>query len=207
MAVTAFLYGKALLAAFNGEVNWNSDVIKAMLLTSSYTPDRTLHDYVDDIRAYEVSGTGYTAGGATLTGCTATYVPADSATAWQASTAYAVGDIVRPAVANTHCYRCVVAGTSGASAPTWPTVHGQDVTDGTVTWEEYGAGYVMLDANDPTWANSTITARFAVFYVSTGVDATSPLIGYLDFGEDISSHNAEFKLTLPALGISQIAAA
>lgn len=58
-------------------------------------------------------------------------------TAWQASTAYAVGDFVAPTTGNGHYYRCTAAGTSGSSEPTWPT-DGTTVTDGGVTWEDYG---------------------------------------------------------------------
>ena len=72
MAVTAKWYGKAFQAAFNAEIDFNSDTIKAAICTSSYTPDQDAHDYFNDV-TNEVTGTGYTAGGATLTGCTVTY--------------------------------------------------------------------------------------------------------------------------------------
>lgn len=72
MAVSALLYGKVFSSAFNKEIDFNSDTIKVMLCTSSYTPDQDAHDYKDDI-TNEVTGTGYTAGGATLTSCTITY--------------------------------------------------------------------------------------------------------------------------------------
>ncbi|RLJ04402.1 MAG: hypothetical protein DRP18_04760, partial [Candidatus Aenigmatarchaeota archaeon] len=55
--------------------------------------------------------------------------------AWSASTAYSVGDYVRPTSANGYNYECTVAGTSGGSEPTWPTTLGETVTDGSVTWE------------------------------------------------------------------------
>lgn len=54
------------------------------------------------------------------------------------STAYAAGDLVLPASANGHYYRCKTAGTSHTAAPTWPTTAGATVTDGTVVWEEAG---------------------------------------------------------------------
>ena len=66
MAVTAFWYGKAFLSVFNKEVDINSDTIKVMLTTSTYTPNQDTHDYKDDV-TNEVSGTGYSAGGVTLT--------------------------------------------------------------------------------------------------------------------------------------------
>lgn len=41
--------------------------VKCMLVTDSLTPDFSVHDHRDDVTSAEVSGTGYTAGGATLT--------------------------------------------------------------------------------------------------------------------------------------------
>jgi len=53
---------------------------------------------------------------------------------WAASTAYNVGDIVQPTVANGYKYKCVAAGTSGVSEPTWPTTLGSQLIDNGVTW-------------------------------------------------------------------------
>ena len=72
MAVTAKMYGNALLKALNKEVNYITDTIKVMLCTSAYTPDQDAHIYKSSI-TNEVTGTGYTAGGATLTNKTMTY--------------------------------------------------------------------------------------------------------------------------------------
>lgn len=47
-------------------VNWTTDTIKCALLKSSHTPSTT-HTYWSDVSADEVAGTGYTAGGLTLT--------------------------------------------------------------------------------------------------------------------------------------------
>jgi hypothetical protein len=54
------------------------------------------------------------------------------ATAWAASTAYAVGDRVR--LSGGEVLEATVAGTSGTTEPTAPAVGGT-VTDGTVTWQ------------------------------------------------------------------------
>lgn len=54
---------------------------------------------------------------------------------WTASTAYVVGDIVRPlATKNGYAYQCTSAGTSDSSEPTWGTTLGGTTSDGTVTW-------------------------------------------------------------------------
>lgn len=71
MAVTAFWYGNAHLNAYDKKIDFNSDTIKVALCTSTYTPAQT-HDFFDDI-TNEVSGTGYTAGGATASSPTLTY--------------------------------------------------------------------------------------------------------------------------------------
>ena len=39
---------------------------------------------------------------------------------WSASTAFVVGDIIIPTVANGRLYQCVIAGTSGATEPQFP---------------------------------------------------------------------------------------
>jgi phage-related protein len=64
------------------------------------------------------------------------YAGNDSATTWTQSTAYTVGDIVKPTSVNGHYYRCTTAGTSDATEPTWTTIIGNTVTDGSVTWTE-----------------------------------------------------------------------
>lgn len=46
-------------------IDLDTDTIKVMLVTSAYTPDQDTHTKRSDI-TNEVSGTGYTAGGATL---------------------------------------------------------------------------------------------------------------------------------------------
>lgn len=56
------------------------------------------------------------------------------ATTWAASTAYTTSSNVFPTSKNGYYYACTTAGTSAATQPTWPTVPGNTVTDGTVTW-------------------------------------------------------------------------
>lgn len=70
MAVAAKVYAKAQKALANKEIDFDTDTVKVMLCTSSYTPNQGTHDYKDDV-TNEVSGTGYTSGGATLASKTA----------------------------------------------------------------------------------------------------------------------------------------
>ncbi|WP_328439082.1 hypothetical protein [Nocardia puris] len=72
MAVSAKWYGLGLQSLANGEIDWDTHTIKVMLCTSSYTPNQDTHRYKSDV-TNEVTGTGYTAGGATLGSCTASY--------------------------------------------------------------------------------------------------------------------------------------
>lgn len=65
MAVTAWWYAKAFISMLDEEIDWVADAIKVALCTDSYVPNQDTHDYWDDVDN-EVSGTGYTAGGATL---------------------------------------------------------------------------------------------------------------------------------------------
>ena len=61
------------------------------------------------------------------------------------STTYYVGNRVVSVVENGRVYKCVVPGTSNASAPIWPEAGeartGQIVKDGTVEWIDHGPMY------------------------------------------------------------------
>ena len=141
MAVSAKWYGNAFLKAFNKEIDFDTDTTKVMLCTSTYVPDQDVHDYKDDV-TNEVTGTGYTAGGATLANKTIGYTA--------------------------------------------------------------GTNVVKLDADDTSWTTSTITARYAVIHVDTGTASTSPLLGYVDFGEDKSSSAGTFLIQWSADGIFKL---
>lgn len=59
----------------------------------------------------------------------------------------------------------------------------------------------VFDADDVVWTTSTITARGAVLYKSTGVAGTSALIAYIDFGSDKISTAGSFTIAWNAEGI------
>jgi hypothetical protein len=140
MAVTATLFGLTAQKEIDGSgaINWTSDTIKVALCTSSYVPNQDTHDFFNDV-TNEVTGTGYTAGGASLASKTSTY--------------------------------------------------------------DTASDQVRLDAADTSWTTSTITARFAVVYKSTGTASTSPLIGWVDFGADVSTTAGTFQITWDPTGV------
>ena len=139
------VFGSFLLKGYDSSTKINlasgGDTIKVALVTSSYTFTPDTHDFFDDI-TNEVTGTGYTAGGATL----------------------------------------------GSQACTLDTTDNELVFDGA----------------DVTWASSTITARGAVIYKSTGVSSTSPLIAFIDFTTNRTSDGGTFQITFAAEGIVNI---
>lgn len=135
-AVTAKWFGQALLGQFGAtaarRVDWANDTIKVALLKEAFTPNQDTQDFYDDVSANEIEGTGYTAGGATLTEATATY----------------------DAESNT----------------------------------------LRLDAADVSWTEASFAAFYAVIYKDTGEAATSPLLAYVDFGEEKTVSSGTFKI-------------
>lgn len=149
MAVSAKWYGKALMNAFGGTTSgespafdYLSDTIKVALCTSSYTPDQDNHDFFDDI-TNEVSGTGYSAGGATLGTKTLTYTGASNTvtfdaadTSWSTSTITARYAVI---------YKST--GTASTSPLIWYIDFGADVstTAGTfqITWDAAGIATIV----------------------------------------------------------------
>lgn len=64
--MASLIYNSAVDDMARGAIDFDTDTFKAMLVTSSYTPNKDTHDKRDDV-TNEASGTGYTAGGATST--------------------------------------------------------------------------------------------------------------------------------------------
>ena len=79
------IYGSFHAKALNKEINWTSDTIKVALVGSAYSPNQDTHDYLDDVIANEVTGTGYTAGGQALASKTLTYDAANNVTVLDAA--------------------------------------------------------------------------------------------------------------------------
>lgn len=71
------LYGPFFQSLLNKEVDIDTDTLKVMLTTSAYTPNQDTHRYKSDV-TNEITGTGYTAGGATVTSPTVTYTGASN---------------------------------------------------------------------------------------------------------------------------------
>jgi hypothetical protein len=149
MAVSAKWFGQAIMQAFGSgsagnapNIDYLSDTIKVALFTNAHAPDQDVDVFYDAAHGMtEVTGTGYSAGGATL---------------------------------------------------------------GTKTLDYTGATNVIkFDAADTSWANSTITARYACIYDDTPA-ANKPFLGYVDFGADVSTTNGTFAITWDAAGILTI---
>lgn len=63
----------------------------------------------------------------------------------------------------------------------------------------------VFDAADSSVTSATITARYAIIYKSTGTAGTSPLIAYIDFGENKTSSSGTFGITWNSAGIINVA--
>lgn len=95
---------------------------------------------------------------------------------------------------------------TGEVTGTGYTAGGTGLTTKTVTYDAT-TNTVVLDADDAVWASATITARYAVIYDDNGAtDADKLLLGYVDFGQDISSTNGDFMIGWDATGIFRFTA-
>lgn len=66
---------------------------------------------------------------------------------------------------------------------------------------------LRLDASDAQWTTASFTARYAIVYKDTGSAATSPLLGYVDFGGDETVSSGTFTIQWDATdGVLRIVA-
>lgn len=68
--MASLIYNSAIDDMAKGAIDFDTDTFKVLLVTSSYSPNKDTHTKRSDV-TNEVSGTGYTAGGAT-SACTVT---------------------------------------------------------------------------------------------------------------------------------------
>lgn len=170
-----------------------------VMLTTAHTLAQT-NDWVSDIVADEFVDASYSRGA--LANVTVTKTNANSwGTTWGASTAYVVGDIVRPVAGNGWLFKCVVAGTSAASEPTWDTTPGQDTADNTVVWSNIGVAVIVIDADNFTFTGlDGGTPDYAHFYQNEpGTDATRPLLYSMELGT--AANGSDYTLSFDAQGI------
>lgn len=206
-AMTARAYASGIRAALGGGVaggrDLDTDALKITLHTSTYTPNYDTDAFQSAATNELGTAGGYTAGGLALTGVTLTATAANS---WgqvaATSTVYVAGQIVRPSAGNGYIYVAAVGGTSGGSAPTWPTVPYTTVTDGGVTWCCIGRGAVVLDFTDPAWATFTAGPfRTAVVADTTpGSAATNPLLCAFAYASDQTGAGGTHTIAIDASG-------
>jgi lambda family phage minor tail protein L len=101
--------------------------------------------------------------------------------AWQASTSYAVGAIVRATTtqASGLVFRCAVAGTSASTQPAWPTDIGSTIADGGVIWAAISSVYEELAVLGPNaiielfelQLDTTLHGASTTYYWHNGVNA------------------------------------
>jgi hypothetical protein len=201
-------YGSAFLKMVNGEIDLDDGMIFT-LHSNAYALNRFTNAYVSDLTNELATGGGYTSGGIAAGVVSRTLTQANSWAVQRAnSTAYTVGDVVRPAAGNGFLYRATTTGTSGGSIPAFPTNIGDTVADGTTVWECYARAIIVFTAaNAATWATATFTARYLVLSDRTnGLAAQQPLVGVRDFGSDQTGGGGNFTVNPHAsLGLLHIA--
>lgn len=73
MPITVSMFGVGLLQMLDSPIDIEAGTHKLSLHTSSYSPDRDTHDFVNDVTNELATADGYTAGGVTLTTYATTY--------------------------------------------------------------------------------------------------------------------------------------
>jgi len=180
---TGIIYPSAFSAGFTGQLTWAGNNISCALMDSAFTLTSTPTTW-SNLSANEISGTGYTTGGAVLANPQVNVTQANVWTlTWAASTGYTAGSVVRPTTGNGYLYMVISgSGNSSTTQPTWPTVIGESVVDGAVTWVCAGTAIVVWTGDPISWGNSSFTAYGAVFYSTQGGGPTAdPVFGGILF--------------------------
>jgi len=137
MSVTAKCFGNFIKAAFNKEIDLDTNDIKVALFTSATPVDQDAMVYFDDITG-EAGGTGYDAGGKALENKTVTYTDNTNVFKFDADNVTWTTSSVTARYAILYC----ATGTAGTSALISYVDFGEDKTSATgnftITWDNAG---------------------------------------------------------------------
>jgi hypothetical protein len=184
MANVGNIYASGMRALMTGGSKLVGNTLKMALVGAGYSPNLANDQYWSALQANEFSGPGYVAGGSTLSGMSVNVVTAAS---WALSyptsgTAVNAGTVIK---SGNYLYRAANAGTAASSAPTFPGIEGETVTDGGgIIWTNVGSVIIIFTATGGySWEMiSTSDVPYAVIYDSTtGVASSSPLLVLLTF--------------------------
>lgn len=65
--MASIIFNSGLDDAFSGNINFDADSFKCLLVTSAYTPNKDAHTKRSDVLVNEVIGAGYSPGGSAAT--------------------------------------------------------------------------------------------------------------------------------------------
>lgn len=124
-------------------INFSTDTFKMMLLGSGYVPDKHAHTKLSDVNSFEVTGTGYTAGGTSLTVTLTKDTILDRETIdFNLSTAHQVS---WPSTTVTDVYSAVIYKSRGGAASSDELVHYIDMGGP----KSAGGGSFIVTINTP----------------------------------------------------------
>jgi hypothetical protein len=182
-----------------GNIDMDTATVRLTLHAAAYSPNLATDDFFNDATNELTTASGYTANGVALANKVSGIVVANSwSKAHTVSTAWRLGEIVRPSSGNGFVYRCIVAGTGAGTAPTWPTVVGTTVTDGGATWACVGTRCYRFTSDPVVWSAPFDAGPFqrAVLYIDTaGATTTDPLIAVASYGSTQTGQSGSWTIT------------
>jgi hypothetical protein len=121
MAIAHF-YNQYWNSLANKQINLTSDVIKMVLLTSAYTPNKGTHRYYSDLSNELPTASGYTNGGQTITSMAVAVTNTNDVQTVTINGSPTAGTFTLTFTDNTGVAQTTTAITAGASLPTAATV-------------------------------------------------------------------------------------
>jgi hypothetical protein len=166
MAVSTHVYGSLNSALATGTVNLATDTLKVMLVSSGYVPNQAEDQFASTPAAFEITGTGYTAGGMPLSDVTLalggnSLTLSAANTSWPGAIFTAAGAVVYDAQSGSNTTNPLIG---------FINFGGEQSPSGAVPFSINWASGVVLQFNTPS---ATVVAFDAVGTGGAASDASS----------------------------------